>query len=279
MFNKDFFPTPKEVIEKMMFGVETINKVFLEPSAGNGNIIDYLKENHAKEILSCEINPDLAKIAASKSRLIANDFLTVQAAEISHVHAIVMNPPFSADEDHILHAWNIAPGGCTIVSLCNDNTISRHWDMSKKQQELCETINLHGRSEYFGECFSTAERKTDVSVSCVWLYKPKTGEEEFNDYFSLENDDFASLESGIVKYNYLRDIVNRYVAAIKLFDQIEPLAKQINELTKPIAEYGQIKFSAYETNSHVGSHEISRDTRHDNTIKRNHKLKIYQLII
>jgi hypothetical protein len=260
MFNKDFYPTPKEVIEQMMFGIDIANNVFLEPSAGNGNIVDYLNENHAKEVITCEINPDLAKITASKSRLIANDFLTVQATEISHVHAIIMNPPFSADEDHILHAWNIAPGGCIIVSLCNNNTINRHWDVSKKRQELRELINLHGRSEYLGECFSTAERKTDVSVSCVWLYKPKQGDDEFADYFSMEDDDFASLESGIIQYNFVRDIVNRYVGAIKLFDKIEPLTKEVNELTNPISQYG-IKFGAYETgHSNYGSNQITRET-------------------
>ena len=64
MFNKDFYPTPNEVIEQMMFGIDIANNVFLEPSAGKGNIIDYLTERGAKEVLSCEINHDLAKIAA-----------------------------------------------------------------------------------------------------------------------------------------------------------------------------------------------------------------------
>ena len=261
MFNKDFYPTPKEVIEQMMFGIDITNNVFLEPSAGKGNIVDYLNEHGAKEVLTCEINPDLAKIAGSKGRLIANDFLTVQKEEISHVDTIVMNPPFSADEDHILHAWNVAPDGCTIVSLCNKNTIdSRKYNITEKQRKIIELIKLYGREECLGDCFSTAERKTDVRVTCVWLYKPKQGEEEFADYFSMDDDDFASLESGIVKYNYIREIVNRYVAAIKLFDRIEPLANEINELTKPITEYG-IKFGAFEHGRSADTHNlISRKT-------------------
>jgi len=90
MFNKDFYPTPREVIERMLSGIDIANNVFLEPSAGKGNIIDYLNEQGAKEVLSCEINHDLAKIAASKSRLIANDFLAVQATEVSHIHIFVV---------------------------------------------------------------------------------------------------------------------------------------------------------------------------------------------
>jgi predicted RNA methylase len=260
MFNKDFFPTPKEVIEQMMFGVDIADNVFLEPSAGKGNIVDYLKEHYAKEVLACEINNDLAKILSGKARLIANDFLTVRAQDISHVHCIVMNPPFSADETHILHAWDIAPGGCAIISLCNDNTVNQHWDISKKRQELHELIKLYGKSESFGDCFSNAERKTGVDVACVWLYKPKMGDDEFSDYFSLTDDEIENLEQGLVRYNYVRDIVNRYVGAIMLFDKIEPLAREINDLTKPISEHG-IKFGAYETGkSNYGSTEIKRET-------------------
>jgi len=261
MFGTDFFPTPTKVIEQMLFNVDIQNKIILEPSAGKGNIIDYLKQNGAKEILACELNSDLAKIAASKARLIANDFLTVQAQEISHVNLIMMNPPFSADENHILHAWNIAPGGCTIISLCNSNTVNEKYSKTRKQEEIIELIKLYGKSEFFSDCFSDAERKTNVYVSCIWLYKPNTGDDEFSDYFSLTDDEAESLEQGIIKYDYVRNIVNRYVGAIKLFDKIEPLATEINELTNPISVYG-IKFGAYNTGytSNYADKPITRET-------------------
>ena len=259
MFNRDFYPTPKPVIERMLSGIDIYNNVILEPSAGKGDIVDYLNEAGAKEVLSCEINKDLAKIAASKSQLIASDFLTISTEQISHVNVIVMNPPFSADETHILHAWSIAPGGCTIISLCNDNTVHERVCLSKKRQELRNIIDLHGRSECFGECFSTAERKTDVNVACVWLNKPRTGDDEFSDYFSLEEDEITRNESGIMSYNYVRDIVNRYVSAIRLFDKIEPLSKQINDLTAPISKYG-IKFGAYKASeTNHSSDSITRE--------------------
>ena len=261
MFNKDFYPTPKEVIEQMMFGIDLQNKTVLEPSAGKGNIVDYLKEYGAKEVVACEINSDLAKTLSGKCRLLSDDFLKVQSQDISHVDYIVMNPPFSADENHILHAWNIAPDGCTIVSLCNSNTVSsRYGSRTSKQREIIELIELYGKSEDFGSCFSTAERTTNVEVACIWLYKPKTGNDEFADYFSLEEDEVEHVQAGIVRYDYVRDIVGRYVGAIQLFDKIEPLAREINELTKPISEYG-IKFGAYETGkSNYSSTEIKRET-------------------
>ena len=53
MFNTNFFPTPKEVIERMLLGVDVYNKVILEPSAGKGDIVDFLQENGAKEVIAC----------------------------------------------------------------------------------------------------------------------------------------------------------------------------------------------------------------------------------
>ncbi len=243
MFNKDFYPTPEDVISQMLFPVDIRGKVILEPSAGKGNIVEYLQKNGAKEVIACEIEPDLARIVSGKCRLLATDFLRVEAEEVSHIDMIIMNPPFSAEEAHILHAWDIAPGGCTIISLCNSNAISGRYSSTEKQRIIQETISMHGTSENFGDCFSDAERKTGVNVSCIWLYKPKTGENEFDDFFSMD-EDIEKQENGIIAHNYVREIVNRYTGAIKMFDQVMPLANQINDLTRPISEYG-IKFGAF----------------------------------
>ena len=43
MFGKDFYPTPDNVIERMLANVDMYDKVILEPSAGKGNIVDFLQ--------------------------------------------------------------------------------------------------------------------------------------------------------------------------------------------------------------------------------------------
>lgn len=258
MFNRDFYPTPDSVIERMLFPVDIRGKVILEPSAGKGNIVDYLQKNGAKEVIACELNGDLARIVSGKCRLLADDFLTVTSDQISHVDMIIMNPPFSAEEAHILHAWDIAPEGCTIISLCNVSVVLGRYYYTEKQKQVQEYIEKYGQSENFGECFSDAERKTDVSVACLWLYKPRTGEHEFDDYFSLDEEVEAQAD-GLIQHNYVREIVNRYTGAIKMFDQVMPLARQINELTKPISEYG-IKFGAFQTGkTSYGDRQITRE--------------------
>ena len=132
MFNADFYPTPLETIQLLTQGLEIEGKVFLEPSAGSGNIIDYLKEQGAKNVLGCENDPRLKVIAASKCLLIADDFLTITSEKISHINGIVMNPPFSKGVEHILHAYEIAPAGCQIRALINYSNYENKYTENRK---------------------------------------------------------------------------------------------------------------------------------------------------
>lgn len=211
MFEKDFYPTPEEVIAQMLTGHDVVGKIVLEPSAGSGNIVDYLQKNYAKEVIACEQNAKLRRIVESKCRVIADDFLEVRAQDISHINMIVMNPPFSDARKHILHAFEIAPGGCEIITLCNSSDILGGWSETKDQTKLRELVGEYGYSEHLGNCFSTAERQTNVSVSCIHLYKQKTGEQEFEDYmFSGQEDlDASGKQEGLVEYNVVRDVVAR----------------------------------------------------------------------
>ena len=102
-----FYPTPRHVLDRM--GIDADNRICYEPSAGKGDIVDYLKEFGAAQVIASEINNDLRAILAAKCTLIGDDFFNVTAEQISHINLIVMNPPFSNAEKHITHAWEIAP--------------------------------------------------------------------------------------------------------------------------------------------------------------------------
>ena len=255
--NPDFYPTPVEVIEQMMMGENIIGKTILEPSAGSGNIVDWLKGHGAGEVIACEIDPTLRKLLDGKCPLIGEDFLKVTREQISHVHYIVMNPPYSHGAEHILHAFDIAPAGCTIISLVNDSNLhSSFYDHNVNKERLRETIELYGQSQYLGSVFDTAERRTNVSVSLIKLYKEGEGENEFANYFfSAIDEDTTNFNQteGIMKYNLVRDLVNRYVSACKLFNETLAAADKINDIARwpedgdydyiPIA-FGTIKKSS-----------------------------------
>lgn len=228
MFNPDFYPTPKEVIFQMLEGVTIENKIILEPSAGKGDIIDYLNDNGAKEVFFCEINEDLQKISQHKAKFMTSDFLMLDSSQISHIDLIVMNPPFSADEKHILHAFNIAPAGCKIIALCNAQTVLNSYTQVRK--ELNKNIELYGQFQNLGDCFSEAERSTGVEIGLIVLQKPgENYSTEFEGFF-LEDEEEPQGD-GIMSYNVVRDLVNRYVESIKIFDcQLEE-AQRMNSLT------------------------------------------------
>jgi len=228
MFDLEFFPTPKDVIERMIIGYDISNKVVLEPSAGSGNIVSYLKQNGAKEVIAAEKNTDLSKILKSKCKVISDDFLTVTSDVISHIQMVVMNPPFSNADEHILHAYNIAPAGCDIIALCNSQTLNNTF--SGKRKELQTIIQNYGKAESLGECFSTAERKTYVNISLVTLKKAgQNYESEFEGFFMDEEVEVQA--DGIMSYNVVRDLVNRYTGAIKIYDEQLQAAVKMNQLT------------------------------------------------
>lgn len=227
--NPDLYPTPQNVIETMVFGLNLNGKTVLEPSAGLGDIVDFCAGSGAS-VLACEIVPELREVLNSKKcQMIGEDFLQVKSDQVSHIHYIFMNPPFSADEKHILHAYDIAPDGCTIISLCNWATLDRY-DHSRSRKILQNTIENYGNAQNLGDVFSIAERKTGVEIGLVKLFKPKSkSETEFEGFF-IDEEEEAQFD-GLQKYNFVRDVVNRYVGAIKIFDEQLDSALRMNTLT------------------------------------------------
>jgi hypothetical protein len=231
MFNHpDFYPTPEPVIAEMLYGINVQGKIILEPSAGKGNIVDQLIAEGAAEILACETLPDLRHILKNKCRLVGLDFLDLQSHQISHVDFIIMNPPFSKGAEHIEHAFNIAPPGCQIIALCNHETVKNSFTSTRKR--LMSIISEHGSFTNLGSCFANSERETFVTVALVKLQKPGTGYQNEFEGFYLDEDKAEDQENAVMPYNVIRDLVNRYVASIKIFDQQLDLAVQMNQLTK-----------------------------------------------
>lgn len=227
MFNQDFYPTPIHIIDLMIEGLELANKNILEPHAGSGNICDYVAKKGGI-VYGCEINDKLRSISEKKCQIISNDFLQLTESDVSHIDLIIANPPFSNQEKHILHMWNIAPKGCRIVTLCNSNMINNRY--SQQREQINQLINTYGTYENLGECFTDAERTTNVSVSVIRLNKLSDKyQSEFEGFFM--DEDIEAQSNGLMSYNFVRDIVNRYVETIKLFDRQLDTATQMHQLT------------------------------------------------
>lgn len=252
--NADFYPTPKDVIKTMMLGEDILGKTILEPSAGSGNIVKWLKSNGAGEVIACEKEKYLQKLLAGECNLIAEDFLKVTSDMVSHIDYIVMNPPFSNGVEHIMHAFEIAPAGCTIIALCNSSNINNRYIEERKV--FNETIELYGTFEHLGSVFEKSERNTDVNISLVKLYKSGEKENEFDGYiFTDEEDTLDRNETeGLVQYNVVRDMVNRYIFAVKLFDETMAASEKINGIAKfsdSEYSYPPVRFATVDANGRI----------------------------
>lgn len=234
MFNPDFYPTPSSVLDDMLEGETVEGRICYDPQAGSGNVVNRLHDMGAKQVLASEIEPKLQAILKSegKCQVIGDDFLKITSDMISHVDLIVMNPPFSKGCEHVLHAYQIAPDGCKIVSLINaDNLKYRH---TKSREQVAELIEMYGSLRNLGECFSTAERTTSVEVGLIKLQKPGGYEQEFDGFFMDEEPEEGGSAPGLMRYDFIRDLVGRYVECIKIFDQQMETAVRLNEMS---AEY------------------------------------------
>ncbi|OZI09965.1 hypothetical protein BWI93_01085 [Siphonobacter sp. BAB-5385] len=225
LFDIEYYPTPEGVFDSMEVGCH--GKIVLEPSAGVGHIVGYLKKHGAEAVLACEKDPDLRRMVSLKCDVIAGDFFTVKAIDVSHIDMIVMNPPFSNADRHILHAWEIAPEGCEIIALCNYQTISNTYNMYRGQ--VGKLIDNYGMASNLGDVFTRADRTTGIDIGLIKLYKPVVSESTDFEGFYLDADEEPQ-ENGLMRYDEIRATVQRYVAAAKCFDRFETVRRELNEL-------------------------------------------------
>jgi len=250
--NKDFFPTPKEVVEKMIAPFlkdsyhwywKNLNfNNILEPSAWKGDIIEILKEyrgTYANQIYVFEKDLDLQEILKKKRTIFLwDDFLDYD--EGIKFDLIIMNPPFSNWVDHLLKAWEISKKWTEIVCLLNNETIKNPY--SKKRQTLLKIIEDNGWTiENLGKCFDNAERKTGVDV-CMIRLTNKTAKDEFDfnigfdkEKEELIEDDFV--EKWLMWFNKIESIVAQYKQARELFKETYKQVSKLEHLIWTLADY------------------------------------------
>lgn len=184
MLDPNFFPTPKSLIAKMWAKVkdpQTI-KAVLEPSAGKGDIVEYLTDNadssrycRNPKISAIEQDDDLfATLLGKDINVVDRDFLNYNGGDIFDL--IIMNPPFDHGDKHLLKAIDILYSG-QIVCLLNAETIKHPY--TRLRQELVTKLDKLGADiEYLSGEFQSAERKTHVEVALVHIQIDKNIEDD-----------------------------------------------------------------------------------------------------
>lgn len=132
--NKDFYPTPQNLIDKMLDGLDwKMIHTVLEPSAGKGNIVEALKKKEdfnnrwyttIKLNIDCiENDVNLRAVLKEKNfRVVHDDFLTYDT--MKEYDLIIMNPPFSNGCKHLLKALEMQQrNGGAVICLLNAETL------------------------------------------------------------------------------------------------------------------------------------------------------------
>lgn len=219
MFGEQFYPTPPEVVRLMVDGLELKNKRVLDPQAGRGDILDYVKKTTKAlwrgeyydadlELYAMEKDADLRAVLKEKGyKVVDSDFLRYTGQ--MYFHFFLMNPPFAEGAKHLLKAWEVS-NGALIRCLLNAETLrSLH---TQERQILSKLIETHGSVRNLGQPFLKADRPTDVEVVLVELQDTRQKES-----FRL---DFDPTTVGSKSF-HLGDIEANELASSNIFENYE----------------------------------------------------------
>ena len=129
--NTEFYPTPSKLAGQMIALVDwTKIRSILEPSAGKGDLLGYAKNGTLRskryergfDADCIEKDQNLRYVLTGKGfRVVHDDFLMYNTRK--RYDLILMNPPFSDGDKHLLKALQMQENGGQIVCLVNAETI------------------------------------------------------------------------------------------------------------------------------------------------------------
>lgn len=240
MFNKEFYPTPKWLVNEMIKDID-FNKVkfVLEPSAGKGDIIDNIvdkientyKYYHRKEldIDAIEIDDNLsALLRGKKYKVIFNDFLYFNTYK--KYDLIIMNPPFSVGDKHLLKAIDMQKDGGAIICILNAETIRNPYSNTRKDL-IRKLTELNAKIEFLDNAFVYAENETNVEIALIKIYIPEPKSSSFILQNLKQEESFKDSENPIYEdliiNDFVKQIVDRYnlelKAGIKLLEEYKAM--------------------------------------------------------
>lgn len=251
--NADFYPTPSKLAGEMLsriswgrtHGVCEIRTV-LEPSAGKGDLIDAFRECAKKKArYSDDINVDCIEsdrnlqylLRGKGEHLVHDDFLTFDSRK--RYDLILMNPPFSQGDKHLLKAIEMQRNGGQIVCLLNAETLRNTYTNTRYLLEQKLRL-LHADIRYVKGAFTAAERKTGVEIAIVYLNIPSPIEESdiYEKLRKAKNIEFdeKGQPTAVAAANPIKNLMQTYDfevdMTLEFFHQYNALLPYITDKTK-----------------------------------------------
>lgn len=219
MFNNDtFYPTPEQLVYKMIYKIKNNPIRILEPSAGKGDILDTLCKSslykYNKENMYCiEQDNNLQGILRDKGyKVIDTDFLLYNGYD--KFDLIIGNPPFDTGVKHLLKAIEVMYNG-QIIFILNAETLKNSF--SNERKILLQKLNEYNADiTYLENEFILAERKTKVEIALI--------------SFIIENDVEKDILQDITEAEQININVNiKDDTEIDTINHIENIVKDYNK--------------------------------------------------
>lgn len=227
---EQYYPTPRMLAIKMAKLVPQNAKSLLEPSAGCGDLlkaVDNCRELNAPEIWKegFEVDEHRARIANKQrySTIKHGDFLT---ANIEKTYdCVIMNPPFRNAEYHFKKAYDCLRDGGKMIALMPSASLQGRNKIEQGFNNLLKATDAE--IEIIEDAFAqkSAERKTNVEVALITLFKPVVGDlfefgntmkDEVKNEINLFRDDE---EYNIKLYDFLGALVDNYERSKKAYNE------------------------------------------------------------
>ena len=202
---EEFYPTPERLLDKITSGIDwkMLGSV-LEPSAGKGDIVKYIKErykihSYREELdVDCiEIDSDLRSTLNGKNyKVVHDDFLTFHT--FKKYNLIIMNPPFSNGATHLMKALDMQKDGGAVICILNAETL-RNPCTNERKILINRLEKLGADIQYMQNEFVSAERPTGVEIAVIKVYVEEK---------KLESFIFNGLKKKFYQENTYQDITD-----------------------------------------------------------------------
>lgn len=147
--------------------------------------------------------------------IVHDDFLTYNPYK--RYDLIIMNPPFSNGDKHLLKALKMQEKGGNIICLLNAETLKNPY--TETRRELLQLLNEHNAIiEYIDNAFVSAERRTGVEVALIKVAIPNVQEESdiYNRLKEAEQvADFNPEITDLEVTDYIKAAINQFNLEVK----------------------------------------------------------------
>ncbi len=118
---------------------------------------------------------------------------------------------------------------------------------------------MYGSSYSIGPVFSDAERTTDIDVSVVYLAKPAKEKTEFADFFTDDQDDEVGGSEGLMTFNEIRSIVQRYIRGCEDYKALMRKSAEMFENLSGLGVPERIKMKVIYNQNDKNYEELKKD--------------------